>query len=210
MRHQALRPAALMLSVLLITSAPAKAGTIEFADMAQANTDGRNARPASELRLRVMSQSGQLAADTQSPQGGSTSSTDQSNGTSTATQTGSATPSTDVTLTQSGGQVETVDLGDVTGTVCDCGEIPAPRTPGGGFPKWPFLALAGIPLAFIHKGGEDTPPNTPPNPPPQTPVPEPATLLLFGTGLLALGSHARRRHASKLASIESIATAGEV
>ena len=32
-----------------------------------------------------------------------------------------------------GSQVQTVDLGDVTGTVCDCGEIPRLAIPKGGF-----------------------------------------------------------------------------
>ncbi len=201
-----------MLSVLLVASSSAKAGTIEYVDAARATSEGRYTRPATELRLRVMSQSGQpqVASGTQSASqsGGDTSSQDQSNG---ATQTGTTPASTDATLTQSsgGGQIETVDLGDVTGTVCDCGEIPIERKPGG-FPKWPFLALAGIPLAFIHHTDDNPlPPDTPTPPtPPTTPTPEPATLFLFGSGLLALGSNARRRRARKLAAHEVVATGG--
>jgi hypothetical protein len=93
-------------------------------------------------------------------------------------------------------QVETIELGDIQGTICDCGEIAAPP---GGFPKLPFLALAGIPLLFL--GGDDdippleTFPTPPPPPPPQ--VPEPATLLLLGSGLAALGAGARRRRAAR-------------
>jgi hypothetical protein len=95
-------------------------------------------------------------------------------------------------------QVETIELGDIQGTICDCGEIPG--LPGGGFPKLPLLALAGIPLLFLG-GGEDTPPNEffpnpTPTPPPQTPIPEPATLLLLGSGLAALGARTRRRRAA--------------
>ncbi|HWS89653.1 MAG TPA: hypothetical protein VN282_21965 [Pyrinomonadaceae bacterium] len=41
----------------------------------------------------------------------------------------SAPASPDLRISQSGGQVQTVDLGDVTGTVCDCGEIPIPAEP---------------------------------------------------------------------------------
>jgi len=199
-----------MLCALLITSAPAQAGTIGLADMTRTAVDARNMRPASELRLRVASQNAQVAAGTQSPQNGGTSSSDQSNGTDTATpQVGTVTASTGATLTQgggSGGQVETVDLGDVTGTVCDCGEIPIERIPGKAFPKWPFLALAGIPLAFIHRGDNPSPPDTPPNAPPPPPsVPEPATLFLFGSGLLALGTRARRRHGRKQAELQAVA-----
>src|SRR6476620_8833268 len=42
--------------------------------------------------------------------------------------------------------VDVIEQGDVEGTVCDCGEILVP----GGFPKWPLLFLAGIPLFFIN------------------------------------------------------------
>ncbi len=82
-------------------------------------------------------------------------------------------------------------------TACDCpGEAP-PITTGGGFPWW-VLGAGAIPLAFIDrkKTPEDQPPGSTPTPTPtNTPpgVPEPATLLLFGSGLLALGVGARRR-----------------
>jgi hypothetical protein len=153
-------------------------------------------RSAAEVRLGAQSGTAQ-SATTQN--GASTSTTtQQQNGTQqVAQQSGTQNPSTpsDPTLSQSGGKVETVDLGDVTGTVCDCGEIPGPTIPKAGLPWWPLLG--GIPLICLSGicTGDDTPPNTPPPPTPPPPgVPEPATLLLFGSGLLALGARARRRH----------------
>jgi hypothetical protein len=95
--------------------------------------------------------------------------------------------------------------GEVDGTICDCGEI---FIAGGGFPKWPLLFLAAVPIAFIPdcddcQQNEPTPTPTPtptPNNTP-TPTPEPASLLIFGTGLAAAGAGLRRRHnKAKLAS----------
>lgn len=102
--------------------------------------------------------------------------------------------------------------------VCDCVE-PEP----GHFPKWALLGLAAIPIAFIIiKRKKDTPTPTPTTPttptptptttptvtptptppltptptPPQT-VPEPITILLFGTGLASVGLAARRKLGKK-------------
>jgi hypothetical protein len=96
--------------------------------------------------------------------------------------------------------------GEVDGTICDCGEIPA--LPGVGFPKWPFLFLAAVPLAFIddcddcderNESPTPTPTPTPPSIPTPTPtppgVPEPGSLFLLGTGLAAAGAGLRRRYA---------------
>jgi hypothetical protein len=100
--------------------------------------------------------------------------------------------------------------------VCDCVE-PLP----GRFPKWALLGLAAIPIAFILiKRTKDTPTPTPvtltsptptptatptvtptptptptltPTPTPPQTVPEPVTILLFGTGLASIGLATRRR-----------------
>ncbi len=100
-------------------------------------------------------------------------------------------------------QVQTVDLGDVTGTVCDCGEIEpagagATGVPGskGGFPKFPLYAFAvapGIPCLFGACTGN--PPRPPePTPTPNSPTPEPVTITTFVAGLTALaGLRLRRR-----------------
>jgi hypothetical protein len=205
MKHQAIRPVALMLSVLLIAAVPAQAGTIKFGDViALATVNGQSGRQTIDLRLRSVTQQsgGGATQDRQTSSAGNNSQDPKPAQTPTgASPAGSADSNitgTNVAVQQPGSvQVETIELGDIQGTICDCGEIPG--VPGG-FPKLPFLALAGIPLLFLG-GDSDIPPPTEVFPPPPTPVPpqvpEPATLLLLGSGLAALGAGARRRRAAR-------------
>ena len=207
MSRKSLRPIALTLSLLLLAAGPAQAGPVMFSDVVtEAIATDASGQQDFDLRLRLAPQGGQTTstsnAQSQNPSSGNTGNTSTTN---TQVQTAQG---------QTVGSVEVVQLGDVTGTVCDCGEIIAPGV-GGHFPKLPFLALAAIPLLLIPRGGNEapsatptplasptpptsptpTPPGTPtPTPTPQ-PVPEPTTLLLLGTGLAALGARARRRAA---------------
>ena len=190
-----------MLGVMLAAAPAALAGTITYGEMVRTAGAGGQLRTASDVRLRLAAQ-GQPTAQVGSTQSGAASSQEQqASGEQTQAPSGSTNISapgpSDPTLSQSGGQVQTVDLGDVTGTVCDCGEIPIVEDiPKGGFPWW---TLAGIPLICVSgicAGGDDDTPPTTPNPtptPPTNPIPEPISLLLFGSGLLAVGAGARRR-----------------
>lgn len=203
MRHPARRPIALTLGALLLAAVPAQAGPVEYRHVVSLSSAfGRGGSPSVDLRLRSFSQQqgksgGQsnsiagVAQDTKSAPATATSGEDAA----------TAAPNTSGPLTGAGlapqdqqTEVTTIELGEVDGTLCDCGTIDIP----GGFPLWPLLGFAGVPLFFIP-GDEDIPPTstptpTPPGPPPPQ-VPEPATLLLFGSGLAALGARARRRRA---------------
>jgi hypothetical protein len=206
MKHQAIRPVALMLSVLLIAAVPAQAGTITYGDViALATINGQSGRSSVDLRLRSVTQqqSGGTSSQDRQTVSGATQQQDRKNiqtptGGSSAGGADSSITGTTVPAQQPGSvQVETIELGDIQGTICDCGEI---FTPKGGFPKLPLLALAGIPLLFLGGGNDIIPPDDvfpTPTPPPPPQVPEPATLLLLGSGLAALGAGARRRRAAR-------------
>ena len=104
--------------------------------------------------------------------------------------------------------------------VCDCNQ---PQVAGKKFPYWALFGLAAVPLLFLipHNDKDtptptqtpttsmtptETPTMTPTMTPTPTPtmsptppeaVPEPMTLLLFGTGLASIGLAARKKFGKK-------------
>lgn len=201
MRNRGFRSIAATLSILLLTGVPAQAGPVVISEVVQVMSSYQN---PPDLRLRSVQTSTTVASGIKGPVQNGSASQLTNNGSNDLLDTSVATATDESSSLLSGITVggdkqqvgvDVIDQGDVQGTVCDCGEITVP----GGFPKWPLLFLAAIPLFFIH--GCDTcvtptPTPTPaPTPTPTPPaVPEPGSLLLFGTGLAAFGAGLRRRY----------------
>lgn len=193
MRSRAFRPIAVLLSVLLLASAPVQAGPVAIGDVMQIIGSYQN---PPELRLRSFSQTS--SRPIKSTDGAATVASGIVDSSVTPRNTDSLLSGVSVDNHDPQDPVIVVAQGDVDGTICDCGVV----TVAAGFPKWPLLFLAAIPLFFINDDDCETcddivtptPTPTPnPTPTPQTPVPEPASLLLFGSGLAAFGMRLRKR-----------------
>jgi hypothetical protein len=213
MRTRVFRPIATFLSLLLLVAVPAQASPIKFAEVVNVMGDLQNGGQLQQLRLRAVAQdpsvSGTAASASKSSSGSVAPAAEgdaQLAALSLVSGTEKVAPSslmsgTEVAPQQPQGDVQVFEQDNADGTICDCGEIPAV---GGGFPKWPFLAL--IPLICVTgicTHHEKPPP--PETPTPTPPVPEPASLLLFGSGIVALSAGARRRYAKIRASKQAAA-----
>lgn len=213
-RSRAFRIAATLLSTLflaVLAALPAQAGPVRYGDVVQTIGGTERGGQSSVLRLRsVQQQEGSVSNAQEQQQGGTQKQ-------STAVATAQPTPQepasiipTVATTQQEGqqGRVETVDEGDIAGTVCDCGEITIP----GGWPKWPLLALGVVPCLVADCFPDHS---CPPGDArctvcttcectgtcPKT-VPEPTSLLLLGSGMIVLGTGARRHYARMKANRE--------
>jgi len=198
-----------MLSLLLLVSVPAQASPIKFVDVVNVMGDLQSSGQLQRLRLKAGLQDPSVNTASTTSQTSSSTTTaaidPQLPGTAPTTDATAPvlTAGTEVAAQQPQGDVQVFQQDSVDGTICDCGEIPAV---GGGIPWWPFLAL--IPLICVT-GVCTHHHNPPPTPTPTPPVPEPTSLLLFGSGIVALTAGARRRYAKMRAS-KNAATMTEV
>lgn len=191
------------LVVFLLTAVPAFADEVRISQVVTTLT---NSRANPELRLSAQDPvaPGTKGATPNGPNG------NQGAQKPDAGVNGSDVNVSGVAITNEGAAlgVDIIEEGEVEGTICDCGEI---FVAGGAFPKWPFLFLGAVPLVFINDCDDcdddnetssptptptPTPPSSPtPTPTPPSEVPEPASLLLFGSGLAAFGAGLRHRYA---------------
>lgn len=206
MRTRIFRTFSTMLSLLLLVTVPVQASPIKFVDVVNVMGDLQNGGQLQRLRLKAALQDPSVSTASTTTQTASQTTTAAIDPQlpATAPNTDATAPAltagTEVAAQQPQGDVQVFQQDSVDGTICDCGEIPSV---GGGVPWWPFLAL--IPLICVtgicshhHK----PPPEciTCPTPTPTPPIPEPTSLLLFGSGIVALTAGARRRYAKMRAS----------
>ena len=182
-----------LLCIPILTAAPVLAEPIKINQVVQTLTSSQG---TVDLRIKTLASQDPVSSGTKSgtQQGGPRS--ESAAGPQGGTKGDSLLSGVIVASDPQKFDVEVIEEGEVEGTICDCGQL---LVAAASFPKWSFLFLAAVPLAFINQCDEcNLPPNSTPTPTPpaneSTPTPEPASLLLFGTGLLIAGAGLRRRY----------------
>lgn len=203
MTKRAFRPIAVTLSLLLLASVPAQASPVTLADVIQViSGNPRYGGQAPVMQLRHATQ------EDKTQQKSSTSQTSSTSTTTTTEQSGDASIQQDPPV-----QAQTEEVGEIEVGECECGELPDEIVEIPGRRNFlPFLPLVGLicvtGICTPDENPTPTPPSFPTPTPPIEPIPEPATLLLFGSGLAALGARARRRYARAKLTKEANITEG--
>ncbi|MBA3765840.1 MAG: PEP-CTERM sorting domain-containing protein [Acidobacteria bacterium] len=190
MRKRAFRAAAVTASLLLMVAVPAHASPVQIGEVTQVVSGSQpNGGQNASVELRHLSNVDRATAGTSTT---ATTSGDIS------TSGNSSSSGITTTAQDPGAVVQTEVTEDIGVEECECGDF---KVPVAGFPIWPFIPLAGLVfLPGIFTGDKSTPKaGEDANSPPITvctdcnQVPEPASLLLFGSGIAALGARLRRR-----------------
>jgi PEP-CTERM motif len=197
MRKRAFRAIATTTSLLLMLAIPAQASPVHIGDVVQVvsgsqRSGGQNA----SVQLRFLEHDDKASAGT------ATTSANASDNSSTTS--GDSSSSITTPLQDPGGIIQTEVTEDIGVEECECGDFTIPVA---GFPKWPFIPLVGLVCLIpelctddecVPKPGEDA--NCKPVDICVTncnPIPEPASLILFTSGIAALGASIRRRRSLK-------------
>ncbi|HEX8143855.1 MAG TPA: PEP-CTERM sorting domain-containing protein [Pyrinomonadaceae bacterium] len=196
MKNRAFRAVTVTISLVLI-AVSAQASPVQINEVVQVvsgshSSGGQNV----SVELRYLAQDDNATA-------GTTASTTASAGDASAS--GNSSSSGVVTSLQdpAGGAIVQTDVTEDIGVEeCECGPF---YVPAAGFPKWPFIPLVGLVCLVpdLCTKGKCTPTATQDANCQEivcttcNQVPEPASLLLFGSGLAALGARLRRRRTAR-------------
>jgi hypothetical protein len=199
MRKRAFRAVTITASLLLMVAVPAQASPVHIGDVVQVVSGSqRNGGQNASVQLRFLEHDDRASAGT------ATTSTNAS-GNSSSTP-GDSSSSITTPLQDPGGIIQTEVTEDIGVEECECGDFTIPVA---GFPKWPFIPLVGLvclvpdlctkctPEQGENENCERTeiPDCTTTGTCPE--IPEPASLILFTSGIAALGASIRRRRSLK-------------